>query len=210
VSSAAEKALTRAQEHQRRVGFGDQAARIAVLDAERKLAASRREPYAEVLDLGVRWSAGAPLPHVISNAVQAILLCRSAEVDPRWDGTYVEVVSAADSADGTFAEIVFEGCASVRFGAPNDEALAGHPLYGRGLDGYQAHVVRDSDWLDEQVRINSVHAQHAEGPWRALTHYFLVFHDETFEALARTATARLVRGTMSSLLEHAAGGLTQA
>jgi len=210
VSTDAEQALRRAEAHQRRVGFGDRAASIAVLAAERALAKARGEPYADTVDLGVWWSAGAPIPHVVSNGSRAILLCYAGEVDPDWDGTYMTVVSAADSAEVTFVEIVFESCASIRFGAPNDEALGGHPLSGRGLDGYGAHVVHNSTWLEEHIRINSVHEQHNEHGWRTLTHYFLVFHDEMFEALAGTVAARLVQGTMSSLLAHAAERLTLA
>jgi hypothetical protein len=209
VNSDAERALRRAQDHQRRVGFADDDARAAVLDAERALAAARGEPYADVVDIGVRWSAGAPLPHVISNGSRTMLLCRAADVDPAWDGTYVQVVSAADSAEGPFAQIVFDGCASIRFGAPNDEALAGHPLYGRGLDGYQAHIVHNSTWLDEHISINASHEHHTDASWRALTHYFLVFHDETFEALAHTVDASLTQGTMSNLLTRAAEDLTR-
>jgi len=210
MSNDAEQALRRAEEHQRRVGFGDRAASIAVRAAERALAKARGEPYADTLDLGVRWSGGAPLPHVVSNGSRAILLCHAAAVDPDWDGTYVTVVSAAATTEDTFVEIVFEGCASIRFGAPNDEALGGHPLSGRGLDGYEAHVVHNSTWLEEHIRVNSVHEQHNEHGWRTLTHYFLVFHDEMFEALAGTIAARLVPGTMSSLLTHAAERLTLA
>jgi hypothetical protein len=37
------------------------------LKAERELAAARAEQYAQVIDIGPRWDAGAPIPHVISN-----------------------------------------------------------------------------------------------------------------------------------------------
>lgn len=38
---------------------------------------------------------------------------------------------------GPVAIVVTEtrGCSQIRFGGPNDEALSGQPLYGRGLDG---------------------------------------------------------------------------
>ena len=39
-----------------------QAAHDAVLDAERALAAARREPHAVPIDFPVQWDIGAPLP----------------------------------------------------------------------------------------------------------------------------------------------------
>jgi len=204
----AEKVLEQALEHQRRVGFGDDAARSAVLDAERRLAAQRGESYAEILDLGVQWDTGAPLPHIVSDSSRTVVFCRASEPDPNWDGTYVTSVSPGDTAEATFVELTFTRCASIRFGSPNDEALSGHPLWGRGLEFYQAHLVRNSTWLDEQIAINSAHDRHNEATWRELNHYLIGFHDEMFEALAADVDARLVRGTLRGLLVNTAEQFT--
>jgi hypothetical protein len=204
----AEKVLEQAREHQRRVGFGDQAARSAVLDAERGLAAERGEAYAERLELGVRWDAGAPLPHIVSGSSRTVLWCHASEPDPNWDGTYATAVSPSDTAEATFVELTFTRCASIRFGSPSDEALSGHLLWGRGLEFYQAHIVRNSTWLDELIAINSAHDRHNEATWSRLNHYFVGFHDEMFEALATGVDARLVRGTLRGLLVAAAEQFT--
>lgn len=197
-----EYALSQAKRAHEVAGWGDREAHAAVQTAERDLAAFDGRPYAQVLDLGVRWSGGAPLPHVVSDGSTAIVVCHLDVPDPDWDGSYVTVVSPADEDEAPFAVITFTGCAGIRFGAPNDEALSGHPLAST-LEYYQAHEVVNSAWLIEQMNINAVHPYHSETGWRELHHYFLVFHDETFEALARHVSTETVTGTLGGLLDQA-------
>jgi hypothetical protein len=73
--------------------------------------------------------------------------------DPDWHGTYVTVVSPRDTHPGLFVVIELLGCADIRFGGPNDEAIEGHPLHGRGLAAYRAHEVINSAWIEERIRI---------------------------------------------------------
>ena len=54
----------------------------------------------------------------------------------------------------------FEHCYAHMFGPPNDEALRGHPLAGRGLRPYAAFEIRQSSWLRRLERMNSVHPRH--------------------------------------------------
>lgn len=145
--------------------------------------AMRHRRRAEVLDLGLKWDAGAPLPMLISGARSTVVLCY--ESLATGDGEYL-------------IEIRFEGCSNVRMGHPNDEVLHGHPLWGRGLSFYEAHVVHDSPWLEEHRRINSVHDYHSDATWERLNHYFLAFPDEVVEALARDISARRVSGDMAA------------
>jgi hypothetical protein len=208
MATDAEKELSRAQDRLRRVGFGNRDALTAVMAAEQALAASRGESYAEAVDLGVVWDTGAPLPHVVSGSSRTVLLCRAAEPDADWDGTNVRSASPSDSDQAMFVEMTFDGCATTRFGSPNDEALNGHPLWGRGLEFCRGHVVLNSSWLEEHITINSVHEHHPQATWRCLTHFFICFHDETFEALARTVDTRLVRATMRRLLIDAVERVT--
>jgi hypothetical protein len=56
----------------------------------------------------------------------------------------VRLVSPADEAPSLYVVIELRGCAKVRFGGPNDEALHGHPLHGRGLAGYRSRAIRIS------------------------------------------------------------------
>jgi hypothetical protein len=177
------------------------------LQAERDLAAARSEQYATVIDIGPRWDVGAPLPHLISNGSRAFVVCLASQYDPDWDGTYVRVVSPADPQPSPFVVIEMWGCAEIRFGGPNDEAIRGHPLYGKGLAGYQAHEVVNSAWIEEAIKVNSVHPYRSDAPFRQLHHYALLFHDEMLEALAWDIESRLVKGTMGMILEDLADSL---
>jgi hypothetical protein len=85
--------------------------------------------------------------------------------------------------------------------------MSGHPLYGKGLDGYQAHEVFNSRWIEEAITVNSVHPHHSEVPFRRLHHYALLFHDEMLEALALDVESRLVNGTMREIMVSLTGTL---
>lgn len=65
------------------------------LTAERDLAAAHGEQYAQVIEIGPRWDAGTPLPHLISNGSRAFVACRASQPDPDRDGPFVKVVSWA-------------------------------------------------------------------------------------------------------------------
>jgi hypothetical protein len=95
--------------------------------------------------------------------------------DPDWDGSY----------DPPIAIIRFDACAGAILGPPNDEALNGHRLWGKGLEFYGTFVVRNSLWIREVRRIGSVHPRHDPGRKTDLSHYVICFHDTTFECLAR-------------------------
>lgn len=184
--------------------YGSREAWVTLREAERRLAESRNQAWAEPLDLDVMWDGGAPLPYLLSNGSKAVLFCHAAMVDPDWDGTHVTVVSPSDQTPADMLEFTFLGCHAVRIGGPNDEALHGHPLYDKGLDGYGPHLVHNSDWIAEQEAINSVH-EHHKGDWHErLNHYFFVFHDEVFEALARSVDVQSHRATMADCLSRAA------
>ena len=89
-------------------------------------------------------------------------MCLASQPCPEWDGTYVKVASPADADPSLFVVIEMRGCSQIRFGAPGDEAMSGHPLYGKGLDGYQAHEVFNSRWIEEAITVNSVHPRHSD------------------------------------------------
>ena len=52
--------------------------------------------------------------------------------------------------------------------------------------------------------------QHVGGWSERISHYFFVFHDEMFEALARSVSVEEVQGTMSELLTSAASRIIHA
>lgn len=199
--------LERAVKHaQKRLtqNYGSSEAWASLHEAQRRLADARNQAWAEPLDLGVKWDVGAPLPHLLSNGSKAVLICHASVTDPSWDGAYVTVASPSDPKPTDMLEFTFRGCHAVTLGGPNDEVLHGHPLHDRGLDGYRPHIVHNSDWIAKEEAINSVHVHHKGGWHEQMNHYFFVFHDEVFEAIARSVEVRTVRATMAECLSNAA------
>lgn len=133
------------------------AAREDLLRLERAVAAAKGEPYAVPLEFPVKWSTGAPLPHIICNDDKSFLVFLVNVPDPNWDGSYSVSKSPAYPTRENLALVDFRGCRSTKLGGPNDEVFSGHPLYGRGMEPYAAQVVLNSPWLAELERINAVH-----------------------------------------------------
>lgn len=179
-------------------------ARAECLAAERDLAASRGEEYAVPLDFPVLWNIGAPLPQLLVSGRRALLIFLVRVHDPNWDGTYATMKDPASPDPERLALVEFKRCFSAKLGVPNDEVFHGHPLSGRGLDDYTAQVVKNSRWLAELEKINSVHSQYRPDSWKAYNHYVFWFHDETFECIAESFTTELHECSMPELLALAA------
>jgi hypothetical protein len=179
------------------------AAHTAVLELERELAAARGEEYAVPLDFPVRWDVGAPLPHLLRNDYRCLLTFYVREDDPAWDGSYVTVTDPGSGAVEALALVEFRGCVSARLGSPNDEVFGGHPLHGRGMEGYTAQRVVNSRWLAELEAVNRVHSGYDPAFWRKRHHHVLWFHDTTFECVAESFAVELYRDTMTGLLARA-------
>ena len=69
------------------------------------------------------------------------------------------------------------------FGAPNDEALGGHPLSRVGLRHYAVHEVYGSVLVRELERRNSVHPRHDRALYLASRHFVFTFQDNTMECV---------------------------
>jgi hypothetical protein len=85
-----------------------------------------------------------------------------------------------DTAGTAIIEIV--RCSITKFGYPNDEALAGHPLFSRGLTFYGVFEVLNSSWIQQMTSQNRVcfpKTEHSDQK-----HYIFAFHDSTFECVA--------------------------
>jgi hypothetical protein len=71
-----------------------------------------------------------------------------------------------------------------KFGAPNDEALGGHPLISKGLAPYRVHRVENSRWIDELEKQNSIHPRHDRQRFLKNTvHYIFTFQDSCLECV---------------------------
>lgn len=141
------------------------------LELERTTAAGLGLPYAEPVELGVSWDAGAPMPVLLSGLRTFVAFHLSGP------GSGIGIVE-------------FKQVTSVKIGSPNDEVLHGHPLWGSGLEFYRAHVVRNSRWIAELMDTNRVHERFDEARWSGTYHFILTFHDETLECVARRTVAR--------------------
>jgi hypothetical protein len=122
------------------------------------------EECAVVFESWPQPNAGAPMPLV--NADEASL--------------YIRYRTAA----GKIAVVYFQLYNSFTFGSPNDEALSGHRLFGRGLTFYSVHRVENSSWIARLEQQNSAHPNHNKAEFlKDLNHYIFTFHDSTLECV---------------------------
>lgn len=171
-----------------------------VLRLERQLAESRSEPYAVPCDFPVKWNVGAPLPFLLCTDYQTLLTFYVNEPDPHWDGTTVNMADPSSPEPELLCLVTFHNCESAKLGHPNDEVQSGHPLAGRGLEGYTAQIIRNSPWIAELAETNSVHPNDDPECWKSLNHYVFWFHDSTFECVAESYDTEVTRESMGSLL----------
>ena len=85
-------------------------------------------------------------------------------------------------------EVTFEDCLALSLGVPNDEALNGHRLWGRGLQYYAFQEVFSSDWIADMRQRNRAHHRHSEELFEGLRHFIVTFQDKTFECVAKGFT----------------------
>ncbi len=77
---------------------------------------------------------------------------------------------------------------------PNDAAISGHRLYGRGLDQVLwAGEVLDSEWTADLERRNRVHPSHQPERFSELRHFVLPLKEDTVEVVARSVLMRSAR-----------------
>ena len=143
----------------------------AVSQAERELAAAKGQEYAIQLDFGVAPEAAVSGPMLLQDDYHAFLAFNA--MRPRPDGMREEA---------GLAIVELQGCSTTKFGYPNDEALPGHPLYRRGLGGYEIFEVLNSSWINEQNQMNKVHFP--ETQMRPVRHFIFTFHESTLECIA--------------------------
>jgi hypothetical protein len=121
---------------------------------------------------------GAPLPVVVADDLGATV-AYFAPSRVNWDTARPE-----DLGEEEVVVLRFRLVHSLMFGAPNDEALHGHPLADHGLEPYAAYRVRNSSWVRRLEQMNRVHRQHQPEHFSRLKHFILTFHDTTFECVA--------------------------
>lgn len=108
--------------------------------------------------------------------------------DPAFDGANPR--SVGPEMPEPYAIVEFRRVSSSMFGHPNDEALAGHPLYDRGLEHYGSFEVLESSWVRALARMNEVRFPGSSWLFDDARHFILTFHDSTFECIASSVVAR--------------------
>ena len=197
--------LRRAEDEVRRVsrehGWDSPRARAErqrQLGLERSAAAELGLPYAERVDLPVKWDAGTPMPVLLSGLRTFVAFYLSVH-DPPFGGTSSRVRDP--QADHGIGVVEFKRATSVKIGPANDEVLRGHPLWGSGLESYSAHEVKNSPWITELVEVDRAHERFDESQWTGRRHFMLTFHDETLECVAKWTITRIAPGaTMAEVL----------
>jgi hypothetical protein len=185
------------------------AAEEALLAAERALAAAQNEPHAVPIEFPVQWDTGAPLPYLLTSDNRTFLVFLLREVDPEWDGTYVNIRRAHNPNPSNLAVVEFKRCICAKMGAPNDEVFHGHPLYAKGFRGYRPLRVKNSLGIKELEAINSVHSGYRPESWRNRKHYIFGFHDSTFECVAESFIVEVRATTIPEVLAEICGKLVQ-
>ena len=168
------------------------------LGLERNTAAELGLPYAQRVDLGVTWDAGAPRPVLLSGLRTFVAFYLTVH-DPVADRANPRV--RGPRADHGIAVVEFKRVTSIKVGSPNDEVLRGHPLWGSGLEFYSAHEVENSPWIAELAEVDRAHERFDESQWSGRRHFVLTFHDETVECVAKWTVTRTAPGaTMPEVL----------
>ena len=197
--------LRRAEDEVRRVGREHgrdlaqaRAERQRQRGLERSTAAELGLPYAEPVDLGVRWDASTPMPVLLSGLRTFVAFYLSVH-DPLFGKTSPR--GRDPQADHGIGIVEFKRATSVKIGSPNDEVLRGHPLWGSGLEFCRAHEVKNSPWIAELMDVNRAHERFDENQWAGRRHFMLTFHDETLECVAKwTVTRTAPDATMREVL----------
>lgn len=168
------------------------------LGLERSTAAEMGLPYAERIDLDVRWNAGTPRPVLLSGLRTFVVFHLSAR-DPLSGGANPR--GPDPQADHGIGVVEFKRMTSVKIGSPNDEVLRGHPLWGSGLEFCSAHEVKNSPWITELMQVDRAGEHFDESRWTGRRHFVLTFHDESLECIAKWTITRTAPGaTMPEVL----------
>ena len=163
---------------------------------------------------------GAPLPHIIADDRKTFLFYHISTgnhpyyrehlgqiTEKNIQALYVLIeqlnnVKVLDEKSTDYIALVcFDLCRDFKFGGVNDEALSGHPLYKKGLEPYQMHEVKNSSWIKEMNKMNSVHPYHSDKLFENNKHYIFTFHDNTFECIADNYSVQVFKGSVRDVFK---------
>jgi len=136
--------------------------------------------HVEPHDLGVLWEPNAP---------EAVMICA--------EGSAALALKAHfDDSDRRCVVLTWSHTLSACMSAPNDEAIAGHRLYGKGLsEVLWAGLVNDSSAIAEFERQNRVHTRHNPLRFQFLQHHILTLKECVVEAVSEGFSVSRSGGT---------------
>jgi hypothetical protein len=133
-------------------------------------------------DLGVTWQPNAPSAILVADDLGKTALA----LEPH-----------PDDFDRRGVVIVWNGTRSACLTEPNDEAISGHRLYGKGLSKVLwAGLVRDSQAIEALERQNRVHPHHDPSRFDRLAHYVILSKECIAEVVAEAVEVQRIEGTM--------------
>jgi hypothetical protein len=89
-------------------------------------------------------------------------------------------------------------------GGPNDEAISGHRLYGKGLETVcWIGEVSNSELVASLEKQNSAHLQHDPARFAKLLHHVVLTKEETVEVVADSLVIKRIAGTTSKAAKEA-------
>jgi hypothetical protein len=92
-----------------------------------------------------------------------------------------------DDTDQRRVVFVWHGASAARMEPPNDEAIAGHRLYGAGLSGVRwVGEVLESSLIADLERRNRVHPRHDPRRFDGLRHWVVMLKGSVVEVVAET------------------------
>lgn len=147
-------------------------------------------------------SIGAPNTVLVASQHDVLIAYYTENSPEEFDGTSIRGVSL-DKANQPVIIVHFENCYTHLFGLPNDEAFSGHPLYSRGLRPYRIYEIKNSSWLRNLEKINSVHPNHNKDWFMSeMQHYIFSFHDNTFECIAERFNIERLTGSLKTIIPY--------
>ncbi|MDR1159161.1 MAG: hypothetical protein LBK69_00830 [Syntrophomonadaceae bacterium] len=152
----------------------------------------------ELIDNIPQCDVGAPLPIIFSDERFVYLFYYLRKDDKNWDGTYVNIRNS--DVDEGVACIKFKGLTQYKFGAPNDEAIEGHPMYKYGLEAYSFFEVKNSEWIKTLMQMNRVHPCHKDKYFDNCRHFIYFFHDNCFEIVCDSYSYEIINTSIKEAL----------
>jgi hypothetical protein len=118
---------------------------------------------------------GAPMPTIIADGRNLFV------------AYFVASSANAASDEDSYAVIRFSGVLQHTFGYPNEDAMAHHPLYKRGLQAYAFNEITHSPHVNAIAERNSAIFTNSKSHILSCKHWIVTFHDETLEVVGDKA-----------------------